>query len=167
MRFGFGTTHQLVERLSQLYGVDPKDVTEFIAQGMDRRDIFDVSPRMLPVQLRKQLTTILTYAFPQDFYLFWHSPVPLGEGRFQTFCQRAYELRSRQAGVIVTTSSSRIARSLGNDMMGALIYHGRFTLYNSLVDAIAVFDSLPPEHHSSSPKDRQEQQENEEDFDLM
>ncbi len=147
LRYGFDSLYQLVSRLSRLYQVDPKEVREFVEQGLERRDLFHVRPRFIPPQIQKQLDVLLTYAFPFDFYLF-ASPPNFGRGgHFGTYCRRAHELRCRQAGLIVVANSTKNVRGLGDDVMGALLYRGHFTLYANLEDAILVFNSLPPEHN--------------------
>jgi capsular polysaccharide transport system ATP-binding protein len=168
LRYAQDNLQQLIGRLSELYRVDPRDVTEFIAHGLERNDIFDVSPRRLPQLMWRQLGTLLIYAFPCDYYLFVNSAVPPGEGRFQTICRQAYEARSKQAGIIIKTNSSKVARRLGEDMMGALVYKGTVTLYRSIMDAAAVFDGLPPEAHED-PLDLQgeQQADAEGEFDLL
>lgn len=139
------TTRQLISRLSLVYSVDPKAVVDFVAGALERDDFLDIPTRMLPVALRHQISMILTYAFPCDFYLFSNASVGGGDQKFQAVCQKAFELRSRQAGIIMTTNSGRSARRLDPDMMGALVHQGQLTLYRKLSDAITVFESLPPE----------------------
>ena len=139
------TTRQLISRLSLVYDVDPKEIVEFVTSALERSDLLDIPTRQVPVALRQQVSTALTYAFPCDFYLFSSASVGGGEQRFQAFCQRAFELRSRHAGIIMTTNSGKSARRFGNDMLGALVHQGQLTLYRRLSDAITVFESLPPE----------------------
>ena len=140
------TTYQVIGRLSQLYRVDVKDVCDFLIEALGRRDFLMQPPRSLPVELRQQLTSALIYAFPFDFYLFpGTSTVGGSDPRFRTFCERAFELRLKEAGLIMMASSGKSARRVGGEMMGAIVYQGTLTLYRQLSDAIAVFESLPPE----------------------
>lgn len=142
---GLDTPRQLISRLSRLYQMDAKEVTDFVAAGLGRSDILDLPPRATPGQFKQRLNMILTLAFPFDFYLF-HSPPGAGsDRRFEAFCEKAIDLRSRESGIIVRASSSKIARRMNSDMMGALVYQGSLTLYRRLADAIAVFDCLPAE----------------------
>lgn len=141
------TTRQLISRLSLVYSVDPKEVVDFVVGALERNDFMDIQTRLLPVALRHQISMILTYAFPCDFYLFSNASVGGGDQKFQIVCQRAFELRSRRAGIIMTTNSAKSARRLDTDMMGALVHQGQLTLYRKLSDAITVFESLPPEQH--------------------
>ncbi|WP_425065264.1 hypothetical protein [Reyranella sp.] len=144
------TTHQLVARLSRLYRVDQKEITDFVAQGVGRRDILNVPPRSLPAQVRQQVAILLNYAFPVDFYLFESTSIGVNtDRRFQLFCERAFELRSSHAGIIMLASTGKVARRVSSDMMGALVYRGSVTLYKRLADAIMVFESLPPERPSA------------------
>lgn len=142
----YDTTRQLIARLSEVYSVDPKQIADFMTEALERRDILDTPTRMLPVTLRQQVSTVLTYAFPCDFYVFNNASTGArGDERFQAFCQRAFDQRSKQAGIIMLTNSGKAARRFGNEMMGALVHQRHLTVYRKLSDAIAVFESLPPE----------------------
>ena len=136
---------QLITRLSQVYRVDPKEVAAFMAKALDRQDLLDTPTRLLPVVIKQQVSKALTYAFPCDFYVMNNASIGIGDDRFQTFCQRAFDLRSKQAGVIMLSNSGKSARKFGDEMMGALVHQRRLTLYKRLSDAIAVFESLPAE----------------------
>lgn len=148
------TTYQLIARLSRLYRVDAKEICEFIMLGVGRRDILNVHPRSLPGQIRQQMSILLNLAFPFDFYLLESTSIGAGpDRRFQAFCEKVFELRSKQAGIIMMASSGKTARRVSGEMMGALVYRGNVTLYQRLADAITVFDSLPPETSPSSSGD--------------
>ncbi|MCW5737417.1 MAG: hypothetical protein KIS73_25050 [Enhydrobacter sp.] len=161
------TTRQLIQRLSHLYRTNVDDVTAFTTEGMGRSDVLDVSPRSLPRRMRQQLNVILVYAFPCDFYLFSNIPGAPGEPKIQAFYDRALELRSQQAGIIFRTGSGRAARRLDPTMMGAVVHNGKFTLYRRLGDAIAVFESLPPEETYELTESPAEDQESFDDEDML
>ncbi len=140
------TMRQLISRLSEVYSVDPKQIADFTIAALKRRDFMDTPTRMLPVTLRQQASRVLTYAFPCDFYVFNNVSTGVGgDERFQAFCQRAFDLRSKQAGIVMLSNSGKAARKFGDEMMGALVHQRRLTIYRKLSDAIAVFESLPPE----------------------
>lgn len=144
----YDSPRQLILRLSHLYHADPKEITEFILQVTQMGDLFDIPVRRLPGVVRSQLNLALTYAYPCDFYLF-DGGIEGGRKReFREFCQRAFEYRSRQAGTIIVTGVSRVARLLGQGAMGGVLYQRKLTLYESVEDAIAVFESLPLEEPS-------------------
>lgn len=146
LRFaGFGTARALIDRLSMLYNADPREVAEFVEVGLQSRQVLDVPVRRLPAAVRKQLNFILIYAVPCDMYLFDGNIVGGGNPAFRTFCQRAFNLRRKEAGMIVTVNSSHAASILDKSMAGAILYRAQLTLYEHLSDAMAVFDSLPPE----------------------
>jgi len=146
LRFaGFGTARALIERLSAVYNVDPHEIVDFVEVGLQTRHALDVPIRRLPVVVRRQLNVILTYAIPFDVYLFEGSVIGGGSPTFRAFCQRAFDLRRKEAGVIVALGSSRAAAALDKSMSGAILYRSRLTLFDNIVDAMTVFDSLPPE----------------------
>ena len=148
----FSTPRQLILRLSQLYDADPRDIVKFTIGAMQRHDMMDIPVRQLPASIRQQFNMALTYAVPCDFYLF-NGAIEAGRNReFRAFCRQAFAMRSKQAGTIVTTSSGRVAAAkVGEGAMGGVLFRSKFTLYKRLEDAIAVFDSLPPEEAAPVP----------------
>lgn len=162
---GRGTARQLIERLSPLYNVHPREVAEFIEAGLQDRRVLDTPTGQLPSGLKQQLNLALTYAIPCDFYLF-NGAIQAGrDAAFQAFCQSAFSLRSREAGIIIALKSGRSVPSLDRDSMGAILYKGKLTVYESLSDAKAVFDALPPE--PDFPNQAGGAQDEEEEDDLM
>lgn len=162
------TTYQLICRISQLYRVDVKDVIAFLIEALRSHDFLAQQPRSLPGALRQQLTSALVYAFPFDFYLFQGTSLGGGsDSRFRTFCERAFELRTEHAGVIMMASSAKIARRISGEMIGALVYRGNLTLYRKLSDAIAVFESLPPEEVIEDDPTQEREPDNEEADSLL
>lgn len=146
LRFaGFGTARALIDRLSILYNADPREIAEFVETGLQSRQVLDVPLRRLPPMLRRQLNFVLIYAVPCDMYLFDGNIVGGGSPAFRAFCQRAFNLRRKEAGMIVAVNSSHAASTLDKSMTGAILYRAKLTLYEHLSDAMAVFDSLPPE----------------------
>lgn len=141
----FGTLRHLVQRLSQFYRADPRDIIEFTISAMRRHDILDIPVNQLPHSIRHQLNMALIYAIPCDFHLFNGSIDGGRAGEFRAFCRQAFALRSKQAGTIVTASSSKLAAELGEGATVGVLFRSKLTLYEHWEDAIAVFDSLPPE----------------------
>lgn len=138
--------HQLIARMSRLYSVDAREVSEFLALGLGQRDFLGAAIQSLPGPIRQQLGILLNYAFPVDFYLFDNAVIGNNfDRRFRSFCEKALELRSARAGIIMLAANSKVARRIDREMMGAVVYRGTVTLYKRLEDAIMVSESLPPE----------------------
>lgn len=142
------TTRQLISRLSDIYRVDAIEINTFVTEALGSQ-VLNVPPGSLQQQLRQQLNLVLTYAFPYDFYLFNSVPSITGDPKIQAFCRKALEQRGKQAGIIIRSTSAKAARRLDPDMMGAVVYAASLTLYERLADAIAVFESLPPENDNA------------------
>jgi ABC-type polysaccharide/polyol phosphate transport system ATPase subunit len=154
------TARQLIARLSKIYRVDPDEIVRFVMKALPGHDdIMDLPTRGVPPALRQQLNMALTYAFPCDYYLFNSSIVAGQEQDFREFCQRAFALRSRQAGTIVTATTTRVARRYSQRAMGGVLHRGKLTLYVQLADAITVFDSLPPEEPEQADQPSMVEQE--------
>lgn len=162
---GRGTTRQLIERLSPLYNVHPREVAEFIEIGLKDRRVLDTPTPQLPNTLKQQLNLALTYAIPCDFYLL-NGAIQAGrDAAFQVFCQSAFSLRSREAGMIIAVRSGRSVPSLDCDAIGSILYRGKLTVFERLSDAKAVFEALPPE--PDFPNQPGVAQDDEEEDDLM
>ncbi len=165
LRFaGFGTVRTLIDRLSILYNADPRELAEFVETGLQNRQALDVPVRRLPAVLRRQLNFVLLYAVPCEIYLFDGGIVGGGNEEFRAFCQKAFETRRREAGMIVAVSSTRAAATFDKSMGGAILYRAKLTLYRHLSDAMMVFDSLPPEEAlptqalAAEPRDPEEEE---------
>ncbi len=141
---GYGTPRKLIMRMSELYKVDPIALTEFVMQPLQMQEVMDVPLYRLPGWFKSQLSIVLTYACPCDYYLFDGSIDPGRKPEFRSFCRRAFEMRSKIATTVVITGSTKTARSVENGATGGLLHRGKLTLYESLEDAITVFESLPP-----------------------
>jgi ABC-type polysaccharide/polyol phosphate transport system ATPase subunit len=161
---GPGTTRQLIDRLSPLYNAHPREIAEFIEIGLQDRRVLDAPVAQLPKVLKEQLNAALTYAIPCDFYLF-NGPIEAGrDPAFRAFCQTAFNTRRREAGTIVAVRTSRLASSLDENSIGAILYKGKLTVYERLGDAAVVFDSLPPEEDLPNYAAAAEDEEEEDDF---
>jgi ABC-type polysaccharide/polyol phosphate transport system ATPase subunit len=160
-----GNVRQLIEVLSEVYNADPRDIGEFIENGLRSRRVLDVPVPRLPNLLRRQMNLALSYALPCDFYMFDGAVESGTDPAFRTFCQQAFAARRKTAGTIVATRTTSMASTFDANSVGAVLYQRKITLYERLTDAIAVFDSLPPEE--AIPKEAlvdPDSQEEEEDF---
>ncbi|WP_422012296.1 hypothetical protein [Reyranella sp.] len=146
LRFGkAGTPRQLIARLCEIYGVEPKSVENFIEAALEHRHVLDSPVRQLPASLKRELNVALTYAIPCDYYLFFGGIGTSPRLAFRTLCEKALNQRAKVAGIVVGTHSSRVAQTLKGFSSGAILYKGKFTLFKYPEDAIAVYDSLEPE----------------------
>lgn len=142
---GFGTVRALIERLSVLYSADPREVREFIEIAMQSRQVLDVPVRQLPPAVKRQLNFALIYAVPCEMYLFDGGVAGVGDPAFRALCQAAFNVRRKQAGTILALNSSAAGLGLDSSTVGAILHRGKLTLYEHMWDALAVFDTLPPE----------------------
>lgn len=142
---GRGTPRQLIGRLSEIYGVDPRSVETLIEAALENRHVLDSPVKQLPRALQSELNIALTYAIPCDFYLLFGGIGSSPRQAFRKFCESAFIQRSGMAGIVLGTDSSRVAATLKGFSTGAILYKGKFTLFKYPEDAIAVYDSLEPE----------------------
>jgi len=162
---GFGTARTLIDRLCVLYNADPREVAEFVDVGLQSRHALDIPIRLLPPLVRKKLNYALIYAIPCDTYLFDGGIPGGGTPAFRAFCERAFDMRQRHAGMIMTLYSSQAASALDKSMKGAILHRSKFTLYEHIYDAASVFASLPPEEppsnaeHLTDPVPQHEEEE--------
>jgi capsular polysaccharide transport system ATP-binding protein len=145
LRYGHtGSARHLISRLSTIYGVDAAQALDFVANLAEIEGLMDFPLPHLTRALRTRLNIALTYAFPFDVYIF-DAVVDWGiSPRMRELCEKIHNVRVRDASIIVATSSTSVARSVGGDPSGAILHKGQVTLFRSLEDAIAVFEDLPP-----------------------
>lgn len=146
LRFGVHQTPRtLIYRMSEIYRVDPKDVTNFLALFPPIRDVLDIHLNRLRGTIRAQLNAALTYALPCDYYLFDGNIAPGRDHAFQKFCREAFSIRRAQGATIVTANSVKAARGINYEASGALLFRGNLYLFKTLPEAIAVFEKVPVE----------------------
>jgi capsular polysaccharide transport system ATP-binding protein len=144
--FGTDTPRQITLQLERLYRVPAEEIATFIARFADMERAMNVSVKSLPNAMRQRLGYALTYAIPFDFYLFDGSIGPQ-RGDFARACREAFDARSKQAGVILTTSQPRIAKRF--DGAGGVLHNGKIELFATVHEAVAAFNKLP--HSESEP----------------
>jgi len=145
------TLRKLISRLSRIYRADPSEVIHCVSQIAEASTILDIPLRYLPRGIRSQLNLALTYALPCDLYLFDGAISAGQDPHFRTNCRRLFDGRRRDAGTIVATSTSRVAREFQEGARIGVLYQGALTFYEYFDDGIMVFDSLPQEQASTSP----------------
>jgi len=135
------TSRQLALRLARLYHVNPDEIIRFVGQFAEMEEFVDMPVKMLPKSIRQRLNYALAYAIPFDFYLF-DGAIGGRKGEFGERCQTAFEMRSREAGVILTTSSPKLAEKF--DGLAGILHHGRVHFFPTVDKALSVFKALPP-----------------------
>jgi len=158
-----GTPLDLIRLLAPLYQFDAEQVLDFVAATVRYDRLLRTPLEQLPLPLRHELNFILTYAIPCDYYFFG---MPRG-GRpeFRKLGQQILARRSKEATMLLGTSSEHIARSVGPNARAAILHRGNFTLYERLDDALAVFAQLEPE--TAIPNEALEGEPSEDDVDLI
>ena len=135
------TPRQLALRLARLYHVNADEIIRFVGQFAEMEELVDMPVNMLPKSIRQRLNYALAYAIPFDFYLF-DGAIGGRKGEFGERCQTAFEMRSREAGVILTTSSPKLAERF--DGLAGILHQGRVHFFPTVEQALSVFKSLPP-----------------------
>jgi capsular polysaccharide transport system ATP-binding protein len=135
------TPRQMAVRLARLYRMVADEVVEFVLRFASLEGAMDTPVAALPNQLRRYLGFALIYAIPFDFYLFDNDIGPV-KGEFAARCRQAFDVRCKDAGVILLTSTLRAARQFQG--AGGILHEGKLTLYETAAAAIAKFEQLPP-----------------------
>jgi len=135
----FTTTRQLVTQHAHLYLTDPHSLSNFVETFTSFGAAMDVPIRHLPSAARSTLQLALFYGIPFDFYLF-DNRVQFGTGPVQQHVRMAFDLRSQMSGMILATSSVKIARTFGG--AGAVLHRGQLVPYATVEEAIQVHEYL-------------------------
>jgi len=138
------TLRQLAIGLARLYHLKSDDFVRFVGSFADMEKMIDVPVRMLPKSARQRLKYALAYGIPFDFYLFDGSiNGRVGKrGQFGRRCAAAFEMRCQRAGVILMTSSPKIAEEF--DGTAAVLHRGSIFTFPTAGEALAFFKGLPP-----------------------
>lgn len=134
------TSRQLTVRIAQLYRVDARAVTEFTQRFADMQSLMDVPLASLPPRLRRKVIVGLIFAIPFDFYVL-DELITNRNDEFSVRCRQTLQARARESGVILTTSSVRVAKEF--DGSAGIIHQGRLMLFDSPDEAIPIFNALP------------------------
>lgn len=135
------TSRQLASRLARLYRADADEVVRFVGYFAEMERVMDAPIKALPQNIRQRLNYALAYAIPFDFYLF-DGAIGGRKGAFSERCQKAFDLRCRQAGVILMTANTRFAERF--DGTAGILHQGRIRLFPTVDQAVSVFKALPP-----------------------
>jgi len=133
---------QLVRRLATVFHVEPSHLEAFIVEFVGIKEVMSIPLVSLPRQVRQLFSYGLYYGLPCDYYLF-DSRIPTGKGVVRERVTEVFERRRRESGMIFATSSARAAREFGGK--GVVLHEGQIFLFDSLEDAIALFERLPAE----------------------
>lgn len=134
------TPRQIASRLARLYHQSAGEIIAFIEPFAEIAKVMDYPVGSLPNAIRLRLSYALTFAIPFDLYLFDGGIGPRQDD-FSVRCRHAFDLRCRDAGAIVVTSSPKIAGQF--DGAGMVLHDGKLRLFGSIAEAIAVFNTLP------------------------
>lgn len=142
VRFGAGLTtpRQLTRRLANLYRADPLTTSHFVENFTKLGNAMDLPTRFLSLASRQKLGIALFYALPCDFYLY-ERVFGTKLADMKELVQQAYLQRRNESGMIFATSQPRAARLFGG--RGGVLYAGKLTLYDTVEEAIDVFEQLP------------------------
>lgn len=134
------TARQFAMRAARFYHCNPAEVIQFIAGFTQLGELLDVPMRWLPVSARQSIQYAARYAIPFDCYVFDGS-IGGKAPNIQKACRAAYDLRSRDAAMIVATRQVSVARTFGGT--GGIIHRGRLALFATVEEAIAAYETLP------------------------
>jgi capsular polysaccharide transport system ATP-binding protein len=154
------TIRQVAGRLARLYHADANEVVEFVAQFADLHGMLDQPMISFPASIRQQFDFALAYAIPFDFYLF-DGAIGGKKAGFSERCRLAFEQRSQEAGVILTTSRPRDAKQF--DGSAGIIHKGSIVMFPTVEEALSVFHTLPPPDPAQNLKGSDEDAGDEED----
>lgn len=126
--------------LAELYGADPEAVLAFVAEFSGLRSDINQPIATLTIAERVKLNFAMGYAIPVDFYLFDNAVSWRGDGHFRRMCENAFASRRDEAGTILATRDSRAATNYGDK--GVILHEGKLYFYDSLAEAVEVFEQL-------------------------
>jgi capsular polysaccharide transport system ATP-binding protein len=134
------TPRHVAAQLARLYRVAADDVVNFAVEFAGMNGAMDVPITSLPNSMRRRFGYALIYAIPFDLYLFDGSIGPQ-RGRFARACRQAFDARCKQAGMILLTSTPKVAERF--DGTGGILHNGRIEFFPTVSEAASMFSALP------------------------
>ena len=134
------TARQLATRAARLYHCDPQTIIDFTSEITQLGHLINVPLPWLTAPVRQRIQFSLRYAIPFDCYVFDGAIGIKGADTLKIY-RELYDLRSREASMIVATRQPAFARTF--DAYGGVLYQGRLSIFKTVEEAVLMYEGLP------------------------
>ena len=120
--------------VARIYGVDTEALIDFVEDFAELGQHFHLPFRTYSAGMRSRLAFGVSMAIPFDTYLV-DEVTSVGDAAFRDKSAAVFQERMASSGAIFISHSTAMVRILCD--MGAVLEHGRLTLYDDVDEAIA------------------------------
>ncbi len=125
--------------ISRIYGVDIKQVTEFVKEFSELGDYLNMPIRSYSSGMKARLAFGLSMAIDFDCYLV-DEITGVGDRRFQEKCRDAFKARSEKSSLIMVSHSMPTLKEHCD--MGLVLSGGELTFFEDINEAIDKYMTL-------------------------
>jgi capsular polysaccharide transport system ATP-binding protein len=140
-----GTFHPLhsarenIRFLAQIYGMDLLDVSRWIEEFSELGQYYDMPVATYSSGMFARIAFATSFAFDFDIYLV-DEAIEVGDARFRSKCAIAFEQRMTNSSLVLVSQNVSTIRQYCD--RGAVLYGGVLQVYDSLDEAMDVYDQL-------------------------
>ncbi len=124
---------------SRIYGVNIREVTEFVEDFTELGSYMDMPVKTYSSGMRSKLAFGLSMSIGFDFYLI-DEAWSVGDASFRAKAEKLFEARKAHATLVVVSHS--VATIQKNCDSAAVLHNGLLTVYDKLSDAIRAYTRI-------------------------
>lgn len=129
---------QNIEFISRIYGMDSREVFDFVAEFADIGKSIDDPIRNLSSGMKARVAFGVSMAIDFDFYLI-DEVIAVGDTAFKKRCKYVLEERNKASTLILISHSNSILKEFSE--VGAVLHKGSLDFFDGINDAIKVHEA--------------------------
>lgn len=129
---------QNIEFISRIYGMDSREVFDFVAKFADIGKSIDDPIRNLSSGMKARVAFGVSMAIDFDFYLI-DEVIAVGDTAFKKRCKYVLEERNKASTLILISHSNSILKEFSE--VGAVLHKGNLDFFDGIDDAIKVHEA--------------------------
>lgn len=107
------TGRENVRFVARLYGIEPKEIIDYVVDFAEIGDYFDMPIKTYSSGMRSRLAFGLSMAIEFDFYLI-DEIISVGDARFKAKCAQAFMTKSHKSNMIMVSHSEKTLNDFCN-----------------------------------------------------
>lgn len=125
--------------IARIYNVDPREMTEFVAEFSDLGKYFHMPVHTYSSGMRAKLAFGMSMAIQFDCYLI-DELTAVGDAQFKKKCREVFDTRLAGADVIMVSHQPGTMKDYCD--MAAVLHEGQIRFFENIDEAIAIYKDL-------------------------
>lgn len=125
--------------IARIYNVDPREVTEFVADFSDLGEYFHMPVRTYSSGMRAKLAFGMSMAIEFDCYLI-DELTAVGDEKFRNKCKEVFDTRLAGSDIIMVSHQPGTMKAYCD--LAAVLHDGHIRFYENLEEAISIYKEL-------------------------